>query len=133
MSKKKRKNKDMPHMWKDYKIIKSSLLKQQKGLCYYCDKRITTKGSHIDHIKPVCKNGTNEYKNLALACPRCNSHKGSLMLRTFLKKLSVTKDDGTYRYWRKWRGKDRERAVLRASELTNNMLMEKKLRAKEYN
>ena len=45
--------------------------------CYYCKKDINTEDVHLEHKKPVFRGGTNERKNLALACPPCNLQKGS--------------------------------------------------------
>lgn len=49
----------------------------QDGRCYYCFHRIKIKeGSfHVDHKKPIYKEGTNDPSNLCLACPPCNLYK----------------------------------------------------------
>jgi HNH endonuclease len=31
----------------------------------------------LDHVIPLKHRGTNDFENLALACPHCNQHKGS--------------------------------------------------------
>ncbi len=31
----------------------------------------------LDHIIPIKHGGSNDFENLALACPHCNQHKGS--------------------------------------------------------
>lgn len=56
--------------------------KQQDGCCLMCQKPITLKGSHIDHIKPLSR-----YPNLAIApenlrilCADCNLGKGRKVL-----------------------------------------------------
>ena len=46
----------------------------QNGKCAYCQKHIDlySPNTQVDHIKPLCKYGTNEYDNLVLACRSCN-------------------------------------------------------------
>lgn len=53
--------------------------KLQAGRCVSCQKQISLNGSHIDHIKPLCR-----YPGLAIAsdnlrilCADCNLSKGS--------------------------------------------------------
>lgn len=53
---------------------------QQKGLCMYCKRpfeEIVKNGEivNIDHIKAKSKGGSNELKNLALTCYKCNKNK----------------------------------------------------------
>jgi uncharacterized protein (TIGR02646 family) len=69
----KRKN---PHKrYKDLKLdvksrIKTSLLNEQEHLCCYCEKKIDTENSHIEHIKPQSKFPTEslDYDNLLASC-----------------------------------------------------------------
>ena len=57
---------------------KREQFEQQNGRCLKCQKSISLKGSHIDHIKPL-----SLYPKLAIApenlrilCPDCNLTKG---------------------------------------------------------
>ncbi len=47
--------------------------------CEYC--RLPRSGSklpfHVDHIRPLKHDGTDETDNLCLACYQCNGHKGT--------------------------------------------------------
>jgi uncharacterized protein (TIGR02646 family) len=69
----KRKN---PHKrYKDLKLdlrsrIKKSLLNEQDHLCCYCEKKIDTENSHIEHIKPQSQFPTEslDYDNLLASC-----------------------------------------------------------------
>ena len=45
--------------------------------CAYCGIGLDLEDSTIDHVKPVCKGGTWDKKNLVLACEKCNRKKGS--------------------------------------------------------
>jgi 5-methylcytosine-specific restriction endonuclease McrA len=46
----------------------------QRGRCAYC-RRSVRKGYHVDHIVPLSKGGTNDRRNLQLACAACNVSK----------------------------------------------------------
>jgi 5-methylcytosine-specific restriction endonuclease McrA len=43
--------------------------------CYLCLKPIEFKKDSLEHKTPLCRGGTNEYNNLAVACISCNSGK----------------------------------------------------------
>lgn len=47
--------------------------------CGYClsPQRLVMARLEIEHLRPVSKGGTDDEANLWLACPLCNSHKGS--------------------------------------------------------
>ncbi|MBM3759003.1 MAG: HNH endonuclease [Acidobacteria bacterium] len=47
--------------------------------CEYCHlhQDFSELTHHFEHIRPVKHGGTDQPDNLALACHRCNSHKGS--------------------------------------------------------
>lgn len=46
----------------------------QDGKCAYCENHIDlhSPNTQVDHVRPLCKYGTNEYDNLVLACKECN-------------------------------------------------------------
>lgn len=46
----------------------------QKAKCASCHCDIS-KSYHVDHITPLSKGGSNDYKNLQLLCPPCNLKK----------------------------------------------------------
>lgn len=52
------------------------LLRDQKGLCYYCGCDLGN-DFHIDHKIPIARGGSNWPSNLALACVPCNKSKGA--------------------------------------------------------
>ncbi len=56
-----------------YKEIFNKLLKKYKFKCVNCG---ITENLTIDHIKPVSKGGTDNFKNLQILCGSCNSSKG---------------------------------------------------------
>lgn len=56
---------------------RAEIFRRDSGQCAYCDGPLRFEGDswHIDHIKPLCKGGTNELDNLTLSCARCNLKK----------------------------------------------------------
>ena len=41
--------------------------------CIYCLKPIEFGKDTLEHKIPLCRGGTNNYENLAIACKSCNS------------------------------------------------------------
>ena len=68
-----------------FKKWKKAQYRCQDGKCAYCQSRIDLYSvyTQVDHIKPLCKYGTNEYNNLVLACKECNYYckKGNYIWR----------------------------------------------------
>lgn len=65
-----------------------------RGLCALCGIR---KATHVDHIKPLAKGGTNWWYNLQGLCASCNSLKGAtwpmtLSLRERCRRLALEKN-----------------------------------------
>lgn len=48
-----------------------------KVRCYLCGCLIPKGHRHVDHIVPLSKGGKHRPSNLAVACDKCNSHKGA--------------------------------------------------------
>lgn len=57
-----------------YKKTLNILLAKYKFKCVHCgiDENLT-----IDHIKPVSKGGSDDFRNLQILCKPCNSRKGN--------------------------------------------------------
>ncbi len=53
--------------------------------CYYCDKVISTKRIHIEHIVPLIEGGMHSVENLCVACGPCNLSKGSKPITVWVK------------------------------------------------
>jgi 5-methylcytosine-specific restriction endonuclease McrA len=64
-------------------------IEQAGGICTYCHRKGTAAADPDgkfwvrDHIVPRCRGGRAK-DNLALACTRCNSRKGSKSVEDFL-------------------------------------------------
>lgn len=59
----------------------------QNGLvrCLYCDRELNSQNATADHIIPISKGGNNTKVNLVVVCEDCNSQRGNLEFRKFLR------------------------------------------------
>lgn len=48
--------------------------------CYYCDKRISGKKAHIDHMVPLARGGSHRPDNLCASCAHCNQTKHAKLI-----------------------------------------------------
>jgi 5-methylcytosine-specific restriction endonuclease McrA len=58
-------------------IYEENIKKYGTLTCIYCIKPITFGQDTLEHKTPLSRGGTNEKKNLAIACAICNSKKGN--------------------------------------------------------
>ncbi len=65
---------------------------RDKGRCYLCNKHLTLKEMHLDHIIPIRKGGGSEMTNLAVSCPTCNRSKGIKVGSIHFMKLAELKN-----------------------------------------
>ena len=59
----------------------------RRVICYWCNKRVPSKGAHVDHINPLSKGGEHSIENLCISCPLCNCTKSSHIVSEWNKKL----------------------------------------------
>jgi len=59
------------HKWRG---IRRAVLQRDNHTCYYCG---LPQATHVDHITPISKDGTDEFSNLISACKNCNLSKGT--------------------------------------------------------
>lgn len=52
-------------------------------VCYYCQKRFSSKKLHFDHIIPLSKGGAHSVDNLCVSCPKCNRSKHARFIASF--------------------------------------------------
>lgn len=83
-------------------VLKSVLIKEQKGLCAYCCGRITEEKSHNEHIEPrhpgkYVSDKSLEYTNIVASCNNpetCGNKKGnSYDVKQFISPLDETCED----------------------------------------
>lgn len=56
------------------------------GRCHVCGKKVDPKHWQIDHLVPLSLGGEHSYRNVAVACPKCNQRRyntGPAQLRLF--------------------------------------------------
>ncbi|MBE9064137.1 retron system putative HNH endonuclease [cf. Phormidesmis sp. LEGE 11477] len=73
--KKKKKNPTYERFKKTKKVripVKEALIKEQGGLCCYCERQITLDNSHIEHFKPKSDKTVDplDFQNLLCSCQR---------------------------------------------------------------
>jgi len=62
-----------------------TLIKKYDGKCAHCNVSVIFDHRHpkqasVDHIVPLSKSGTEDFKNLQLLCRKCNNIKGDTIL-----------------------------------------------------
>ena len=88
--KQKRQHPNLPvYQWKrqpieQWKITRQRIYTRDKGLCQspdnqppkvhgLCQKTVSLKTAHIDHIRPLSSGGSNHASNLRTLCPVCHA------------------------------------------------------------
>jgi 5-methylcytosine-specific restriction endonuclease McrA len=67
--------------------LRQSVHSRERGLCFYCLRRLTPSRKCLDHVVPRVQLGRNSYRNLVSCCVECNSHKGERAAGDFLRWL----------------------------------------------
>lgn len=49
--------------------------RSQRGKCWHCGKPVGD-DYHVDHLRPLAKDGSNDPRNLVISCAPCNLSKG---------------------------------------------------------
>ena len=75
----------MPRVHKNntarFKAQRLRVLSRDTYTCYYCS---ADNASHVDHVIPKAKGGSDDMDNLVAACASCNQRKGSKSQALFL-------------------------------------------------
>jgi 5-methylcytosine-specific restriction endonuclease McrA len=53
--------------------------KTQKGVCYYCHRRVGRFNLTMDHVVPLSRGGKSRKGNIVPACKSCNNKKKYLL------------------------------------------------------
>ncbi|MCD6305590.1 MAG: HNH endonuclease [Deltaproteobacteria bacterium] len=51
----------------------------EKGVCYYCGRRVGRENLTMDHVVPLARGGRSTKGNLVPACKDCNNRKRYLL------------------------------------------------------
>lgn len=65
---------------------REAIYARYSGKCAICGNHVSFKRFTIDHKLPVCKGGTNDFRNLQSVCYSCNKMKHNLTWNEFMKK-----------------------------------------------
>ncbi len=69
-------------------IYKKQLLTFGDSFCFYCNKKIEKRGSHVDHFIPWSFVKNDKIWNFVLSCDNCNKKKNDrLANKNYLNKL----------------------------------------------
>ena len=49
--------------------------------CQYCGTHVTSQTVTMDHVWPISRGGKTNWENIVAACPPCNAHKGSDIIK----------------------------------------------------
>ena len=67
------------------RVKRDTALIEQDGRCLYCLSTLHRSTATADHFKARAKGGTNEEGNIVAACDTCNSLKGDMPAKDFMK------------------------------------------------
>lgn len=57
------------------------IFERDKGKCFYCGIKLTTRTFSVDHVVPVSEHGRNIANNIVCCCHRCNNKKSTSRLK----------------------------------------------------
>lgn len=69
------------------KALRKAIHLRERGLCFYCLRRLPVTVRCLDHVVPRAQSGRNSYRNLVSVCLECNCHKGDRSAEDFLRWL----------------------------------------------
>jgi 5-methylcytosine-specific restriction endonuclease McrA len=69
------------------KSRRAAIHARDRGLCFYCLRRLTPRVRCLDHVVPLARMGRNSYRNLVSSCVECNTQKGETVAEDFLRGL----------------------------------------------
>lgn len=67
--------------------LRAAIHARERGVCFYCLRRLTPGVRCLDHVVPQAAFGRNSYRNLVSCCLECNSQKGTSSAPDFLRRL----------------------------------------------
>lgn len=70
------------------KRVRFEVFKRDGFICQYCGAHPPAVTLHIDHIRPIALDGTNDIDNLVTACDACNLGKGARDLKSVPESLA---------------------------------------------
>lgn len=65
----------------------SELVIREKEQCFYCLSEISVENCELDHVVSQLDGGNNSYKNIVVACHKCNTRKQASTAEDFLRSI----------------------------------------------
>lgn len=69
------------------RALRNAIHSRDRGLCFYCRRRLNQRLRCLDHVRPLSRAGRNSYRNLVSSCLECNSEKGERPAADLLRRL----------------------------------------------
>ena len=69
------------------KALRQAIHARERGLCFYCLRRLNPRVRCLDHVVPRVQWGSDSHLNLVSCCLECNSEKGEKAAEDFLRRL----------------------------------------------
>ena len=69
------------------RALRNAIHNRERGLCFYCRRRLTSAMRCLDHVVPRVELQDNSYRNLVSCCVECNSLKRGRTAADFLRSL----------------------------------------------
>jgi HNH endonuclease len=67
--------------------LRAAIHDRERGLCFYCLRRLSRQRRCLDHVVPLARGGGNVYRNLVSCCTECNARKGEKPAKDFFRQL----------------------------------------------
>lgn len=67
--------------------LRRAIFRRERGLCFYCLRRLRTESWALDHVVPLAAGGTNSARNAVACCHECNCRKAEMPAADFLRLL----------------------------------------------
>ena len=65
----------------------SSLIKREQSRCFFCLSKVSQDNCELDHVVSQLRGGNNSYRNIVVACHKCNTRKQSSDAADYLRDL----------------------------------------------
>ena len=69
------------HKRRQVKFSRINVFLRDNYTCQYCYKHFKFSELTFDHVHPISKGGETSWKNIVTCCKKCNSQKGSKLLK----------------------------------------------------
>lgn len=98
---------------------REAALRKQNGRCKYCLCQLSYKTATRDHVVSRATGGLDHRNNIVAACLRCNSLKGSMPVKTFVRMITFPETGEPMAFRMVWFDRRLNRAL---DEMERNVL-----------